>query len=340
MLAGLLALPEVRDARMRLTCAIPFELEPQRRRFPQIEWFAYTAEQRDELVRACDAWVGLGGAPFQTDSGEWFLAHLAEEVERCRRWGKLMYLLGVGVNNRAALDDVRARAVVAAAERIWVRDRAAGEMLRGAGLGKRVVASADLAHAFLSEQQAVEVEAGTVGFVLCSEDATLIDVRALATYFRRAAAKGLGLRWLGQELRDFVGTERALLRDVPADVRPALDVRWSDYARGTCEELFAGWGAPEVLVSCRYHAAIVGAWRGARVVIVERNDKLRAIASELDLPTIRSLTDADEVAAAVASARPVARSVLGGCAERARAACRELLASIQGRTRAPGVAGR
>src|SRR5262245_9671031 len=88
------------------TCCMPFG--SQHRRFPRVEWRSYEAAAREQSVRDCDVWLGLGGTPFQSDSGPWFLEHLAEELELCRRFRKPMYFLGVGVGNREALADPRA----------------------------------------------------------------------------------------------------------------------------------------------------------------------------------------------------------------------------------------
>src|SRR5688572_19983108 len=77
-------------APVRTSCASPFAAG-QRKRFPQVQWADYSPQSRAAAVEACDAWVGVGGTPFQVVVGTWFLDHLAEEVALCRRYGKPMF---------------------------------------------------------------------------------------------------------------------------------------------------------------------------------------------------------------------------------------------------------
>lgn len=93
MLAGFLDLAGTWLAGATFTCSTPFDRACQQRRFPAIEWLPYEPAVRAASIEACDAWVGVGDTPFQTDVGTWLLDHLAEEAESCRRFGKPMFFV-------------------------------------------------------------------------------------------------------------------------------------------------------------------------------------------------------------------------------------------------------
>jgi hypothetical protein len=95
-----------------------------------------------------------------------------------------------------------------------------------------------------------------------------------------------------------------------------------DYDAATTEGLLAAWPVSEVLVSSRYHALLVGAWRGSRLVAVHRNDKLAAAARSLGCVALERADDAGRVRAAIDVAAPVDREALHAFAAAARSACR------------------
>ena len=110
--------------RAALTCCTPHDAQCQRRRFPEIEWLPYDETTRAACIERADVWLGLGDTPFQATGGNtWFLDHLGEEAAWCRQYGKPMFYLGVGVNERATADYPQVRALVGLAERIWARRR-------------------------------------------------------------------------------------------------------------------------------------------------------------------------------------------------------------------------
>ena len=138
MLAGFLAAarPAILSE-MKLTCCIPHDAASQRLRFPEIEWLPYDDATRGAAIAQCDLWLGLGDTPFQVVVGSWFLDHLAQEAAACRRHGKPMFYLGVGVNEREVADEPRMRVLVGQAEQIWTRDEDSAAILRDlAGPGK------------------------------------------------------------------------------------------------------------------------------------------------------------------------------------------------------------
>lgn len=325
MLAGFLEALARQGRAVELTCCIPFDPASQRRRFPHVTWLPYDDESRRGAIRQCDAWVGLGGTPFQVVVGPWFLEHLAEELEACRQFGKPMHFLGVGVNEAEALDDLRARQVLDYAGRVWVRDVLSGEMLQRHCDPRRVAFAADLSHVYLRalRDRLPPVDAEAVGYVLNFEDPGHFDAAALCSLVQ--AQPQASHRWLAQEVRRLEGSELALLETLPPECRQRLEVRVPDYAAATTEELAMAWRAPGRLVTSRYHAAILGAWTGARVVAVERSEKIRGLVRQMGMASVPALTDADRVRRALDAATAVPLETLDRLAEGAESACRQLL---------------
>lgn len=323
MLAGFLEAMTEGGRAVRFTCASAFDRGSQAKRFPQVEWIPYTVAAREEAIRACDAWVGVGDTPFQIVVGPWFLDHLAADCELCRKSQKPMYYVGIGVNEPAALDDERARAVLDYASYIWARDDRTAELLRAAGAAGKVSAAADLAHIFLRRRTETPVEPGVLGYVLNFEDPAQFDVHALSDLSKHLDARRQ--RWLVQESRHLEGSERAIFESLPPLLQDRLDLRVPDYDGGSMGQLLAAWGRPETLMTSRYHAALIGAWQGARVVAIERSEKIRGLVHQSPVVSVPDLRDAGVALDAINRARPMERDRLMELAERAGASCRDLI---------------
>jgi polysaccharide pyruvyl transferase WcaK-like protein len=326
MLAGFLDLAGTWLAGATFTCSTPFDRASQHRRFPAIEWLPYEPAVRAAAIEACDAWVGVGDTPFQTDVGTWFLDHLAEESELCRRFGKPMFFLGVGVNNREALDHPHARAVISQADHIWTRDAQATAWLRDAGDPARISQGADLAHVHLAQRTPPPREPGTLAFLLNFENRDAFSVEAIVGIVESSAA--WRHRWLVQEVRPLDGSEREILALLPAAVRDRLEIRCPDYAHDSLDALLDVWGTPEVLVTSRYHGALAGAWAGSRILIVERNDKLSGLAAQLGCPSVGDLRANPDVLGTRYPAAAIDRDILMGLAGAARQSGEALAAAL------------
>lgn len=326
MLAGFLAAVSRCGRELHLTCASPFDIASQRRRFPRVNWLHYDLETREQAIRGCDAWIGVGGTPFQTAVGPWFLDHLAAELELCRKHGKPMYFVGIGVNEPTAVDDSRARAVLGYTTHLWTRDERSAELISAVGAANKVTAAADLAHIYLSGRTQPPVETGTIGYVLNFEDLRQFDMNAfreVSDQYRDRCA-----RWLVQEDRTLEGSERAIYSALPATSGSRVVLCAPDYQNGTLEGMLATWGSPEILITSRYHAAVIGAWSGARVVAIERSDKIRGMAAQSGILSVPSFRDPAALKNAVDRSQPVARSRLLGLAQRASHSCTEMLEKI------------
>ncbi len=303
-----------------LTCCTPHDADCQRRRFPELEWLSYDDATRAAAVAGCDVWLGLGDTPFQLVVGPWFLDHLAQEAAACRRGGKPMYYLGVGVNERAAVEDPRLRSLVGQAEKIWTRDADSAAMLRPlAGPGK-VAVGADLAHVALAGMRFAPPEPDTVGLLLNFEDARQYRPDQIAALIETAPAARVA--WLAQEVRPLPGSEGALLAELPPVARARLTRRTPDYAGArTVGELVAAWGVPTALFTSRYHGALLGAWMGCRTVAFARSDKVAGGARQLGLPLVEDLGDTGGILDTLATAAPVPPTLLRAQAELATSAC-------------------
>lgn len=93
---------------VQITICTPYDVESQRALFPRVRWLPGGGAERESALRGADVWLGLGGTPFQLDSGPWLLDHNDDERRRCAALGKPMYLLGIGCENPEAAADPRA----------------------------------------------------------------------------------------------------------------------------------------------------------------------------------------------------------------------------------------
>ncbi len=291
-----------------LTCSIPFDRVSQQRRFPQVAWLPYDLETRTEAIRHCSIWLGVGGPAFETDSGSWMLEHLAVELELCQRFHKPMFFLCVGVSNREALEDARSQAVLDYAEHIWTRDEQVAERLRKVCRADKVTAGADLAHLYLAGRSPLLPRAHTLGWLMHFDDRSLVRPAALAQALARLT--DWEHYWLVQEVRDLPGSELATLLALPAETRNQLTVCLPDYSCTLTDQLLHAWPACEAIITSRFHGVLISAWRGTRVVAVERNDKLRGVVDTLGCHSIPAAHDADALCQAIASSVIVERDLL------------------------------
>lgn len=327
MLAGFLAALRAAAPAATLTCSIPFELEPARARFPEIEWLPYADGTRSDAIARSDAWLGLGGSPFQHAQSRWFVDHLISDAALCARARKPMLFLGVGVQSTTELLDPDVQAVVRAAAAIWTRDTPSAEHLAAVLPAHRVHASTDLSHTFFQDTPPPTAKPGRVTLV-ANFDYGLWPGQSACL----AAVKALGAAdhiWLAQESRELPGAEHALHRALPAEERSRWTLVSPEKPGAPLHEVLTAWPSGEWLVTSRFHAAIAGAWAGSKVVVIGTNEKLRGLAHEFQLPLIAPDADKAAVAHALASARPVPRSVLEAAAARAECACTEFAQQAQ-----------
>lgn len=326
MLAGFLGALASLAPDTTLTCCVPFPLAPLQQRFPAITWLPCDSPTRARCIADSDAWLGLGGSPFQHALSRWFLDHLLEESEHCRRAGKPMFYLGIGVQTAAEVASADVRVLVEQAAAIWTRDPGSAERLAAQASPSRIHAAADLAHLFFRAQPPPPAQPGRACVVANFDYATW---PAQPAFLRAIETLSPSERvWLAQETRELPGAERALYATLP----PSVQVRWKlvtpDVPGEPLGSVLGRWPSGEWLLTSRYHAALAGGWAGSKVIVIETNEKLRAAAAELGAAAVRPDADEPTIARALASATP-ARS---GAAQagQAFAACEQFVRAVRG----------
>lgn len=302
MLAGFLRALRQLHPEARLTANIPFPLGPVKARTPEIDWQPDDLARREENIRQCDAWLGVGGSPFQSALSRWFIDHLIADAALCRAAGKPMFYLGVGVQDAQELGVPDVQQLCRQAAGTWTRDAASAARLRAlAGMGP-VEAAADLAHLFFQATPPPRALPGRVTLVAnfdygawAGRDACLQAVDQL-----RPATRV----WLAQESRELPGAEKALHAALPEAERATWPLVAPDQAGTPLAGIAGRWPSGEWLITSRFHAAIAGAWAGSKIVVIGINEKLRGIARDLDATLIEPGADASTVLSALRSARP------------------------------------
>ena len=329
MLAGFLRAVRSAGASLHLTCATPHDHASQARRFPEIEWIPYDPRRRQAAIAACDAWVGLGGTPFQAEGGPWFLDHLAGDLETCRARHTRVAFLGVGVNDAAAVRHPVTRAACEYADRIWTRDEASADWLAPLAPPGRVEAGGDLGAielAGLLPGEAPRAGAGPHAAVAVCFDGPVQPAPGwLSELVRHLSSRGT-CEWAVQEVRPLPGSELDLLARLGDEVRARVTVHTPDYAHETLDGLLAPIAGADLVVANRYHSALAGAFAGCALLVLPRSAKLDGLAQQLQASRVDRVDGADTIPAAVASARRVDPGRLRACTRAAQGASEAFLA--------------
>ena len=320
MLEGFLGALVRSGMRPEIVGCTPHDIASQRRRFPAIEWLsAADGQQREERLREADMWLGLGGTPFQLECGPWSLDHLDRERELCGRLGKPMLFLGVGCESPDAVRDPRGRRVIQAAQRIWTRDARSADVIGSIAVAGIVAEGADLAHIALGVAARPAPEPAVLGLLLGLERPGIVDTTAVEQEIaRRSPAR---IRWLVQETRSFPCTERWNLAGLSERAQGSVQLMPMEYATDTIDVFLANFGAPETVVSSRYHGALIAAWHGCRLGVIARTEKLHGIITDLDVPYVHRVNQPGELEALTREAVPVEHASLEVLRERANDMC-------------------
>ncbi len=326
MLAGFLSALGSRREKVALTCCVPYDLSPLSRRFPEIDWRPYDARTRRASIEACDAWLGLGGSPFQNAVSPWFAEHLASESALCAASEKPMYFLCVGGQDESAYADPWLRSAAAQAEAIWTRDPATKRALEHITRPGRVKTAADLAHVFFEASPPPPADSGRLTAVLNFDFGGWPGEASALT-----ALSDLPIRervWLAQEARELPGGERDSYAHLPKGERDRWRLQLADTPGEPLPHVSARWPSGGWLLTSRFHATLSGAWAGSRAVVIATNNKLREVASECGYPTIPANADNETVAQAFKVSVPPRKKALQARATAARQACAEFFATV------------
>ena len=323
MLAGFLGAMRALQIPATFTCCVPFPLAPLQQRFRAIEWLPYEPTLRRRCIDASDMWLGVGGSPFQSSLSRWFVDHLVEDAETCARAGTPMFFLGVGVQTTHELGLPDVRRICSQAAGIWTRDAESSARIHSLPSPPPVETAADLAHIFFREFRPPPVKDGRVALVPNFDFGSWLGQGAVLRVVEKMPARERV--WLAQESRALPGAERALYAGLTDAERSAWQFISPEIPGAALAEVLARWPSAEWLLTARYHAALAGAWAGAKIVIISTNEKLRGAAAELRSPFVSPDADETMVARAIANASPIAMP--HALAERAQAACAELMRS-------------
>jgi polysaccharide pyruvyl transferase WcaK-like protein len=300
----------------------PYDIDSQRLRFPTIKWLsAVDRERGEEDLREADVWLGLGSTPFQLDTGPWMLDHLDHQREVCQRLGKPMVFLGVGCDSIDAVLDPRGRRVIEMAERIWTRDARSAEAIDSVAATGATTLGADLAHIALGAAVKPRRETEQLGLLLGLQCPGIVDLVAV----EQAIAQWLfaKIRWLLQETRQFPCTERWNYAGLSKWTQGSVELMPLDYGKDTIEKFLGNFGAPETVVSSRYHGSLIAAWHGCRLSVIARSEKLLGIVADLAVPYLRRISKGHELETLLREAVPVERVRLEVLRDRANAMCEE-----------------
>jgi polysaccharide pyruvyl transferase WcaK-like protein len=247
------------------------------------------------------------------------LDHLDRERELCSRLRKPMLFLGVGCESPGSVQDPRGRRVIQAAQRIWTRDARSADVIDGVAGAGVVSQGADLAHIALAAAVRPAPEPDLLGVLLGLERPETVDLVAVEQEIARRLP--VRTRWLLQETRSFPCTERWNYAGLSTRTQSSVDLMPMDYSADTIDEFLGNFGAPETVVSSRYHGALIGAWHACRLGVIARTEKLDGIVADLNVPYLRRIQEAEELEALASQAMPVERQRLQALRDRSKTMC-------------------
>jgi len=330
------------DHSFELACLSAFPLFSQQRRFRSIRWLPSTPAAREEAIKWCDIWLGLGDSPFQTTSGMQFLDMISTDLKICRRERKPAFFLGTGINDSAALGTPQSREILPSLDFIWTRDQQSYDLLASQLSGpEKLGLGADLANVSLAKFFPQPITANVTSpdaFIINVEETSQLSIEVLERYIADAAESGAPkIRWICQECRKLSISELTIYEDFFSQrTQRRLALGLSDYQMASLADLVAPWKGIRRCLSTRYHGALIAAWAGSAPVAYCRNDKVRGLVEDLALNECVSLKKAEHIESALDSARPVERTVLEKLSRQARDMCHEFLsrsAAISSRPR-------
>lgn len=330
MLAGFLHAVERAGLDARLTCCTPHDREAMHLRFPHVEWLDGEAGVRERAISEATVWLGLGGTPFQTETGSWLLDQIDSDLALCLRYHTPAFFLGVGVEGEDAVRTPQTARIVRQARHIWTRDAFSAEMLQGvAGTGSRIAAAADLANIYFSSlpESRTGPADGRIGMVVNVEHAAHLNIAALSDFI--CLSNRDSVRWIEQEIRSLNFSEVFLWEKFAPATRARLTPARPDYHVDSLDSWIEFYDDLDVLLSTRYHSALAAAWRGSPVSIFARSGKLDGLIAQIGAGRCPGLTSRDALAEGCTRARVVSRETLGRLASAASGACSELFARLQ-----------
>jgi len=275
MLAGFLY--EIRKFKVRISCCSPYNLNSLTCRFPEVEWLPYTAESRRTAIQYCDAWLGLGGSPFQCSVSDWFTKHLIEEMQNCSTLQKPVFFLGIGGQDDYVYNTPETKALVQQSKKLWVRDKLTFNRLNLiSSNSSKVVLAEDLAHIFFENNPLKEPTSGNISVALnfdyqdwSQRDATLDAIECLNPREHI---------WLSQESRHLPGAEKWLYSNLSLKHQSLWKILDINEKVSKLVDIGKYWPTSEWVLTSRFHTTLASAWAGSKIVVLSTNLKLSGVA--------------------------------------------------------------
>jgi hypothetical protein len=323
-LAGFLQVRARFGNSLTITCCSPHPLDPLRRRFPEVAWFPASYEERLARIDKCDLWLGLGDSPFQSVVGTAILDHIVEDLRICRDRNKPAFFLGVGVNDKEALELPQTIEILRNAQHIWTRDRISAHQLSTLVPENKVTEGADLSNLFLSRVGRHSTkERNGLGFVINVENPQQVNIKIIDSVLLDWADDPLV--WLCQEVRNLPCSELTYYSQLGEPTRSRVALVIPDYGHGSLADFTSHWERIGRCLSTRYHAALVAAWAGSRIAIFPRSQKMVSLIHDIGCVCVNSLGSKRDIVCALGEAKPIERDRLRALESLAEEKCREFL---------------
>lgn len=307
------------DTKVSFSCCVPYNIEPLRLRYPQIDWMPYTYEYRQNAIKNCDIWLGLGGSPFQSSVSPWFIKHLSEETALCSALKKKLYFLGIGGQDLEAYTNQDLIDIMSQSEGIWTRDMTTFEALQKQKVNVRL--GADLSHLLFDIYSPAKAVPGRLTTALNFDYknwpilAETIDTLELLKPNERV--------WMVQESREIPGAEKELFKLLSTKQQSLWRPLSCDQPTQSMKEVIHRWPSGEWLLSSRYHSTLASAWSGSKTVVLETNLKLKSAALECGYKSLSVTSDPKEIINSLSNARLPNSNLLKTQAALARTSIKE-----------------
>ena len=318
MMAGFL--DGMGKANVHYTCCVPYELEPLKKRFPEIEWLPYNISSRSNAITSCDAWLGLGGSPFQSSVSDWFTTHLCDEASACKKAEKPMYFMGIGGQDEDAYTNPSLKAVIEQAKAIWTRDLVTFKLLKNhLNSTTALFESSDLSHIYFNSVVMPKPISGRLAACLNFDYLPWNNLQPTITTLSKEPSFKEKL-WIVQESRPLPEAEHSLYSQLIPEEQKQWKVTPLSRPEISIQGLMSSWPSSEWTLSSRFHTAIASAWAGSKTVVIDTNLKLRGIAQELNLPCLSLNCEPADILTTLKAAKTSSSEQLQFHAKRAEAA--------------------
>lgn len=310
----------------RLVCPCSHDRGSQVLRFAHVHW----PDGNDPAVvaqalAACDAWIGVGGTPFQMSSGPWLLDRLLglSEVLEARRRRLLFIGAGAEAEVESAADKVRT--LLRRTALVITRDAGSARILRTIARDVepplRIESGEDLANIALERLfhgQSAQPRPVDLALNYFEERPRLDNLVALRGFLAARHEAGSVLAVFANDVRERFDARFHKRLTWPFR-RPWLPLVRPVYATASLEELVAPMRRFDVVMSSRLHGLLTAAWAGCRPVALARSSKIERIANDLAIPFVPAPFTRAALEAALEKAHGLERSDLEARAAHARA---------------------